>query len=153
LVKNKEDTIKKINSSYKPRKVVTNGEIIEEPERYNNGILVGIPENNNFLLIVQSFKLKLSKLNGDGYKKFENNYLFVFSSILADEKMIMDATIEMIDYQNDFDIKFNKVIVSVPEQIYICDLNKKRCEIIDIKEKEFNFAMQARDYVIQGELE
>lgn len=152
LVKNKENAIKKINSSYKPRKMFVNGKVYEEAERYNKGFLLGIHENDNFSLIIQSFKIKLDKLNGCGYMRFKYNYLFVFSSILADEKMIIEATKEMINYQKNFNIKYDNVIVKVPEQIYVCDLNKKRIEIININDNEYDFAMQARNCVIQEEL-
>ena len=150
LIKNKENAIKKINSSYQPRKAFINGNIIEEPERYYDGLLVGIPDD--FVLIIESFKDKITKLNELEYRRFDKNYLFVFSTVIADEGMILEATNEMIDYQKKFDIKFNKVIINVFSQIYICDLDNKQGEVINVNGNIYDMCMQARECVIQEEI-
>lgn len=68
-VRNRDKAIAKINNFYKPHTMYVDGQKIREPDRYNNGILIGIPDNDNFERIFKSFSEKIKKLNGGGYKK------------------------------------------------------------------------------------
>lgn len=42
--------------------MIINGKEIREPDRYNDGILVGIPGEDNFKRILKSFEDKINKL-------------------------------------------------------------------------------------------
>lgn len=152
LARNNEKAIKTINSSYKPRSMIINGKEIREPDRYNEGILVGIPEEDNFKRILESFSEKINRLNSGEYKIFLNNYLFVFSEILANQEMIDQAISDMQNLQSQYEKKFSKVFVYVPEEMYVLNLERGIGEILDIKEYQFDLSRSAREFVIQNEI-
>lgn len=152
-VRNKDRAINVINSSYSPHSIMINGEKIREPDRYNEQILVGIPEPDSFNRINKAFKDKISKLNNGGYIPSLINYLFVYSNILSDQEMINKAIIDMNVIQNDYKEKFYKVFVCVPSDLYVLDLMNKIGEIKDIQAYQFDWSQQARKMVIQYELE
>lgn len=151
-IRNKEKAIKTINSSYKPRSIVINGKEIKEPDRYYNGMLVGIPERDSFDLIFEAFKRKVCKFNKGGYIVYLHNYLFVYSDILADQEMIDKVIIQMNVFQEKYERKFQQVFVYVPSYLYILNLVDKIGEIKFIKEKQFDIEMQARNEVIKSEI-
>lgn len=115
--------------------------------KYNDGILIGIPGHDNFSEILSGFKIKLEKLNSPKFKVFQDNHLFIYSSIYATSDMIIAAMEEMNQYQNAKDYKFNKVFIAVPYYIYVCDLIENSFEIVDIHEKQIDFALKAREMV------
>lgn len=149
---NGDGTIEKINNSYKSRSVYVNGEEIREPNRYNDGILVGIPDSDDFNRIFERFSDKIKKLNDDGYKKYIKNYLFVYSDILANQQMINQAISKMNTIQSKYKLWFQKVFVNVPHYIYILNLESKKGESMDIKSVQVELAERARNMVIQGEI-
>lgn len=151
-VKDKEKAIEIINSSYKPHSITINGREIREPDRYYKGILVGIPESDDFDRILESFKKKVKKLNNNSYKIFINNYLFVYSTIYADIEMINEAIIDMSNFQLGYNHKFDKVYVFVPNELYLLNLVNKKGEIINIRNYQFDLGNKAREMVIQHEI-
>lgn len=146
-IRNKEKAIKKINSSYEPHSMIINGQEVKEPDRYHNGILVGISENDSFNRIFEAFKNKLEKLNGYGYERFQYNYLFVYSEILANEKMINEIIFNMNTAQENCSIKFCQVFVYVPSYLYILNLKDNIGEIKCIREIQDNLHKQAFEKV------
>ena len=139
-VRNRDKAIEKINNSYKPYAM------------YVDGILVGIPDNDDFERIFKSFSEKIKKLNDDGYKKYMENYLFVYSDILANQQMLNQAISEMNNIQTKHKIRFQKVFVCVPQYIYILNLESKKGESMDIKSFQIGLAERARNMVIQCEV-
>lgn len=106
-------------------KVRNKGKAIEKIEKlessYKDGILFSSGKDS-FDLIFGSFNTKINKLNGDGYANFKWNYLFTFSSIIADDRMIKEAIQEMQKIQASKERKFYKVFVLVPGDLYCLDL-------------------------------
>ena len=133
--------------------VVINGVEIREPERYSEGILTGIPGSDNFDRIFQSFKDKIHKLNNGGYTIFTHNYLFVFSEILANQKMIDEVIIKMNLFQVEYNRKFEKIFVYVPYYLYVLNLLDEIGEIMNIEKYQYNWGLCARNMVIQHELQ
>lgn len=152
-IRDKEKAIKKINSSYKPSRMIINGKEIRESDRYNNGILIGIPENDNFDRIVKAFKDKIHKLNEGEYSPFLFNYLFIHSEIFAIQEMINNVIVDMNKFQEKYEKKFYKVFVYVPSELYVLNLENKIGEIKNIKEYQFDWAINARDMIIKYEIE
>lgn len=112
------------NISYeKVRNIQKSLDIIEKCGcRLVDGVLVGRPGKDSFELILESFNIKLNLLNGEGYSHFEKNCLFVFSDILADDIMIIDAIQDMQKIQMNKKRNFCKVFVLVSEYCYSLDL-------------------------------
>lgn len=109
-------------------------------------ILVGKPGRDSFDLILSSFKEKLKKLNEE-YQEVKKNYLFIFSDILADERMIIDAIRDMQQVQKNREKQFYKVFVLVPEECYYLDLYTGDYKIHPIESK----AQKARELVLKYE--
>ena len=130
IIRNKDKAIKKINK---------NGNI------YNEGILFFKRGIDSFDIIFESFNNKINKLNGGGYTDFKSNYLFTFSSIYADDRMIKEAIQKMQQIQESKKMKFYKVFVLVPGYLYCLDLFKDCYEIKTIDSTlQFNQACRAR---------
>ncbi len=112
----------------------------------------GKPGEDSFKLILQAFDTKLKKLNSGNYKIFNKNCLFVFSDILADDRMIKDALEEMQQRQLNARFKFYKVFVLVPGQCYILNLFDNNYNIIIIDwVTESNQSSKAREIVEENE--
>lgn len=111
---------------------------------YKDGILSS-SSKDSFDLILESFNDKLDKLNGGGYANFIWNYLFTFSSIIADDIMIKEAIQEMQKIQASKERKFYKVFVLVPGALYCLDLYNDCYEIKPIDSTlQFNQSGKAR---------
>ena len=152
-IRNKEKAIETINSSYKPRSIVINGLEIREPERYCNGMLVGIHERDSFDLIFEAFEQKIYKLNKGGYRAFLHNNLFVHSDILANQDMIDEVIIQMNAFQAKYERKFQQIFVYVPCYLYLLNLMDKTGGIKFIKENQYDWSIQAREMVMKYEIE
>lgn len=152
IIHNKEKAIETINSSYKPHSIFVDGKKISEPDRYNDGILIGIPDIDNFNRVFEAFKDKIVKLNENNYRIFENNYLFVHSEILADQQMVDEIIWKMNNWQERYVRKFQKVFVCVPEYLYILNLLMRTGKIEYIKKYQLDWGLRARDMVIQCQL-
>lgn len=139
-VRNRDKAIEKINNSSKLYAM------------YVDGILVGISDNDDFERIFESFSEKIKKLNDDGYKKYMENYLFVYSDICANQQMLNQAISKMNNIQSKHKIKFQKVFVCVPQYMYILNLENKKGESMDIKSFQIGLAERARNMVIQCEV-
>lgn len=104
---------------------------------YTSGFLFG-DGKDSFDLILRSFNYKIDKLNGGGYANFKLNYLFTFSSIIADNRMIKEAIQEMQQIQASKEKQFYKVFVLVPGALYCLDLYNDCYEI-----KPIDFTLQS----------
>ena len=91
--------------------------------KLDNGILIGKTSSSSFKLILESFDKKLEKLNSGNYKYFDKNYLFVFSDIHTNDRMIMEAIQEMLQRQGNMKRQFDKVFVLVPGYCYSLNLH------------------------------
>lgn len=100
--------------------------------KLEKGILIGKPGKDSFDLILKSFSIKLNKLNGNEYKNFKKNCLFIFSDILPTKEMINDAIKEMIEKQLNKKRKFYKVYILIPGGLYSFNLDKDNYELVEI---------------------
>lgn len=66
---------------------------------------------------------------------FEKNCLFVFSDILADNSMMIEAIHDMQQMQENKANQFYKVFVLVPGCCYCLDLDTSRYDICRIESK------------------
>ena len=85
------------------------------------GWLIGPKGTDNFDLVLECFKEKTKKLNSEGFRLFDHNQLFVFSSILADAEMLDDALLHLLGQRGE-SRAFERVFVSVPDEVYDFDL-------------------------------
>lgn len=84
-------------------------------------------------MILEAFDNKLNKLNGNKYSYFKQYFLFVFSYIYADEKMIIDPIKEMKQKQINKAKKFYEVYVLVPGYCYSLNLDSGSYKIEQIE--------------------
>lgn len=124
VIRNKDRAIKKIK---------------ENGNSYNEGVLDGRTGTDSFYFVFESFNNKINKLNGGGYTNFKWNYLFTFSDIYADGRMIKEAIRKMQQIQEGKESKFYKVFVLVPEEVYCLDLFNDCYEI-----KPIDYALQSK---------
>lgn len=116
--------------------------------KLENGILVGKPGMDSFDLILSAFDGKSNKLNGGGYTDFKWNYLFVFSDILANDRMLMKAIEDMKQMQKNSEKQFCKVFVLVPGYCYCLNLCESSYEIHKIDSRTQSIqAIRARELV------
>ncbi|OFS23018.1 hypothetical protein [Clostridium sp. HMSC19A10] len=112
------------------------------------GSLAGKPGTDSFDLILSAFDSKLNLLNGEGYKQFKLNYLFIFSDILADDRMIIDAIKDMQQSQKDRKKQFYKVFILLPGGCYCFNLYKGSYEENPIENPvQLTQAYKARELV------
>jgi len=78
--------------------------------------------------------------------------LFVFSEILANQKMIDEVIIKMNLFQVEYNRKFEKIFVYVPYYLYVLNLLDEIGEIMNIEKYQYNWGLCARNMVIQHEL-
>lgn len=110
-----------------------------------SGILVGKSGTDSFSEIYVSFKKKLTCLNKGLYQCFQQNNLFIFSPIFADDKMLADAVLHMQKELLSFERCFHKVFVLVPGHCYCLDLTKGCYENIEVTPStQFKQAIRAR---------
>ena len=121
-------------------------------DRYSGGCLFGIPDQDNFDRIIESFKDKIEKLNAGGYKKFDKYYLLIHSDIMADQGMIENAIKNLNNIQFEYERKFHKIFVCVIGEIYVLDLDQNRGDILNIKNEYDELSKKAREYVIDIEV-
>lgn len=77
----------------------------------SNGILSHPVHYRNLDSINQQLLKKLKKLNGNGYKIFNNNYLFITVIDIILEKECSELIDTYIKLQNNFKVKFDKIFV------------------------------------------
>lgn len=112
----------------------------------------GKPGKDSFELILRAFNKKLKKLNSGNYKIFNKNCLFVFSDILANDRMIKDALAEMQHRQLNSRLKFYKVFVLVPGECYILNLFNSKYSISVIEDiTQSHQSRKAREIVEEYE--
>lgn len=116
--------------------------------KLENGILVGKPGKDSFDLILSAFDGKLNKLNGKEYKYFKKNCLFIFSDILANDRMLMKAIEDMQQKQKNSEKQFYKVFVLVPGYCYCLNLCRSSYGIHQIESRtQCIQAIKARELV------
>lgn len=119
--------------------------------KYKDGILSS-SGNDDFNLINEAINCKMEKLKSAGYKKLNQYQLFIFSSIYAIDSMLQDELQFLL--MKKIDTFFSKIYVLVPEEIYYFNLKEKSYKIFNIdNEKQFDWAMKARQMVEDGEKE
>ncbi len=87
-----------------------------------DGILSGVPDQDNFNRVYIALKDKLGRLSSGQYKIFSRQYLFIFSTIYATSTMREEALKEMNNICSDATRKFDEIYVLVPGAIYVFDL-------------------------------
>lgn len=119
--------------------------------KYKDGILLS-SGTDDFNLINEAINCKREKLKSAGYKKLNQYQLFIFSSIYAIDSMLQDELQFLL--MKKIDTFFSKIYVLVPEEIYYFNLKEKSYKIFNIdNEKQFDWAMKARQMVEDGEKE
>lgn len=103
--------------------------------KLEGGILSGKSGTDSFNLILSAFENKLEKLKEKDYIYFKWNCLFVFSSISANERMIIDAVKDMQQMQIGIVRQFHKVFVLVPGYCYCLNLYLGSYEIHPIESR------------------
>lgn len=120
---------------------------------YENGILFGPKGTDSFEQIFKAHLKKLKRLNSGDYAIFKRNELFVISTILADEEMLCEALSRMNEQSCSFPLRFDSVIVSVPERNYVFDFNASTYESLEFGYRDqYRIANDARQEVIRAEL-
>lgn len=88
------------------------------------GVLAGVPGQDNFDNIYRSIKKKLERLSFGLYKLYGQQYLFIFSDIYATSSMRVKALDEMCRICPSASNTFDGIYILVPGSIYIFDLAK-----------------------------
>lgn len=99
---------------------------------YKDGVLQGKPGTDSFKLILEALEKKLKTINKGEYDKFNEYVLFLLSDIYSDETMRQEALNFMIEKSSEYKIKFNQIIVLVPESLYIFKLKRQDCQVINV---------------------
>ena len=89
---------------------------------YKGGILFGPNGSDDFDLINHAIDRKVEKLQKDGYNKFNECHLFIFSSILASESMLKDE-LTYLEQGRTADY-FKKIYVAIPGALLFFDLTR-----------------------------
>ena len=72
--------------------------------------------------ICSTIKKKVKLLNSN-YKKFKNNWLFVFAHYSLEKEEILDIISTMQNYISDYDIFFDRIFVNCIDTLYVIDKN------------------------------
>lgn len=119
--------------------------------QYKAGILTSKGEDS-FVLILNSLEEKLETINKGHYHPCSEYYLLILSEIYADTKMKEQALQQMLALSQKYKISFSKIYVSVPEEIYVFDIERGSCSTIAVSSmKQFEMAQQARELVVRTE--
>lgn len=122
LVRNKEKVYKKI--SYLGGNI--SGGILMHPVRYRD-----------LSHIKKCICNKLEKLNNDGYKRFNRNYLFITDQNLILEQECIDLLKEYKIIQNQYKIKFKKIYIYLyGGKLYEFDIIHNKYNLYDISTNE-----------------
>lgn len=115
--------------------------------KYKAGILTS-EGKDSFILILNSLERKLKTINKGQYRQCSEYYLFIHSEIYADTKMKEQALQQMLALSQKYKLFFSKIYVSVPEEIYIFDIERGAYSTIAVSRiKQFEMAQQARELV------
>lgn len=86
---------------------------------------------DSFSLILQALQKKLDTINRGGYAVFEHYDLFIFSEIYIYDTLKEQALESMLKISENYELWFEKVIVSVPGNLCIFDLFLKQIRNIE----------------------
>lgn len=95
------------------------------------GEILGTEEMDSFSLILQALQKKLDTINRGGYVVFEHYDLFIFSEIYIYDTLKEQALESMLKISENYELWFEKVIVSVPGNLCIFDLFLKQIRNIE----------------------
>lgn len=114
----------------------------------DKGFLVGRKCTDSFDLVLKALKKKLQLLNGEEYKYFKWNCLFIFSDIYAEDRMILNAIGDMQKSQINMEKQFYKVFVLVPGYCYSLNLDTSSHQVYPIESAvQVSQATKARELV------
>lgn len=97
-----------------------------------NGILIGLSEIDSFTNVNEAYHRKCEKLSQGGYKDFDRYELFIESDIFADDKMLKEELEYLYSEYLNSPTRYEKIFVSVPNHIYVFDLENKMYDSIKI---------------------
>lgn len=140
LIKNKEKALKKIES--------LGGKI-------SNGILIHPGRSRTFNNIYNAFNEKLTLINKETYKIFNNNYIFITDENIIQENECSNIVKELVSFQKDLGYKFDKVYIYIyGDNLYEFDLRKESYRIFHFDSDEiYRISCDARKLVEEKEME
>lgn len=113
---------------------------------YSDSEIAGYPIEY-FLNVVDK---KAKKLNEGGYKSFSSYDLFVYSEIYV-SKALLPKIKERLEIINCADKKFSKIYLCAQEKFINFDMQGNTFNMVFIDDKQYGYAIKAREMVILGE--
>lgn len=115
--------------------------------------MFGPKGTDDYSLVLKAYETKLDKLNGGKYRIFNQNELFVLSTIHAVDAMNEAALKRMQQLKAGKPISFSKVYVSVPSFIYVFDLDANEHKtVVFSNDEQYRLGEQARKDVLLAEM-
>lgn len=91
--------------------------------------------HDTFKDILKAVKTKLIKLKK--YTLYDHNMIFIFSNILADDRMLQKALQDFQKLRQEYELNFSQIFVSVPQYLY-----KFNCHDGFYESKELDLSLQ-----------
>lgn len=115
-------------------KVKVNQRIKDLGGRISNGILSHPSYSRNLSNIDNCIYTKLKKINGNSYKQFDNNYLFISDQNLILRQECSSLLKRYQDIQLQYKIKFQKIyIYRLGGELFEFDINNNVYNIFEVK--------------------
>lgn len=120
--------------------------------KYDNGITIHPARHKDLNVIYGAIQSKLEKLNNDNYKIFNNNYLFIRDDNFILKEELNEILMKIKNIQENYDNKFQKIFVYIPESICVFNMIDSKSQIIEIDPLiQTNYSELARDIVEENE--
>lgn len=81
---------------------------------------------------VKAYDKKLRKLQNDGFIKFKRNYLLIFFNTIYNEMIISNITKECVSKNNNYEYKYDKLMLATLNTIYDIDFIAEEINISKI---------------------
>lgn len=77
--------------------------------------------NKDISVLKERVQNKLNKSNGDGYRKFKENDLFIYCELAGNEDMFTDIMNDINKIMNEYECKFSKIYIHAIDKLYVFD--------------------------------
>ena len=91
--------------------------------------------NDDFSTVNKSISIKTLKLNKNYNLNIKDNRLFIFTPILVTMEMLENELTIILKKQDEFERKFNVIYICLLSDLYIFNINKKKCEHIKMQKE------------------
>lgn len=91
--------------------------------------------NDDFSTVNKSISIKTLKLNKNYNLNIKDNRLFIFTPILVTKEMLENELTVILKKQDEFEKKFNVIYICLLSDLYIFNINKKKCEHIKMQKE------------------